>query len=266
MVLLRNGSELNHMHTVQDHIRREAEDPGISLREKVTESVETLSTWAGDSPHFDSLAELEAVGEFAMRCIDWSDVLFYVHRTGSGRPLLDTNSIETLVEIAKRVRANVLDAECGEHLRGETRVEARRTLGLGEMSEPWEYYAVAVEAEVWEDLLAPVAVRLARQHRVVSDDHGKALVHAPAWFAAMAEASELFERCERIEPAAKGLDLLHGALALWEPWREGHVMFSYSRALRAVGAVWRKETRTPRCTGRLPGIGSDAPSHPCGSE
>ena len=238
MVLLRHGCELNAMH--------ETEDPGVSLREKIVESSATLSDWAGDSPHFENLAQLQEVGQFAARCIDWSDVLFYVHRTGSGRPLLDESAIETMVETAKRVRTNVLAAEREAHLCDEARTEALRTFDLGDERGPWGYYAVAVEAEVWDDLNAPVAVRLARQHRVVGDGHGKALVYAPAWFATLAAESEAFERCDLVEPVSNDLDLLHGALVLWEPWQHGHVMSSYSRALRAAGAVWRRETRPTR--------------------
>jgi len=240
MVFLRHGRELNDMH--------ETEDPGVSLREEIVESGEILSDWAGDSPRFKNLAQLHEVGQFAARCIDWGDVLFYVHRTGSGRPLLEESAIETMVETAKRVRANVLAAEREEHLRDEARAEALRTFDLGDERGPWRYYAVAVEAEVWDDLNAPVAVRLARQHRVVGDEHGKALVHAPAWFATLAAESEAFERCEPVQPVSSDLDTLRGALVLWEPWRRGHVLSNYARALRAAGVVWRTKAHETRCT------------------
>lgn len=224
----------------------ETEDLGVSLREKIVESSETLSAWAGESPRFANLAQLHDVGQFAARCIDWGDVLFYVHRTGSGRPLLDAGAIETMVETAKRVRANVLEAERGEHLRDEARAEALRTFDLGDERGSWGYYAVAVEEDIWDDLDAPVAVRLARQHRIVGGVHGKALVHAPAWFATLAEESEAFERCDPVEPVSNDLDTLSGALMLWEPWRSGHVLSNYSRALRAAGVVWRTKMHETR--------------------
>lgn len=238
MVLLCHGRKLSAVH--------EIEDAGIALREKIAESTETLSAWAGESPHFENLAQLQDVGQFATRCMDWGDVLYYVHRTGSGRPLLDESAVETMVETAKQVRANVLAAEREEHLRDEARAEALRTFDLGDEAESWGYYAVAVEAEVWGDVNAPVAVRLARQHQVVGDEHGKALVHAPAWLATLAENSEEFERCEHIDTVSDNRDTLRGALELWEPWRHEHVLFSYSRALRAASAVWRKEMRPTR--------------------
>jgi hypothetical protein len=220
----------------------ETEDAWLAVREKIAESAETLSAWTGAAHRFENLAQLHDVGQFAARCIDWGDVLFCVHHTGSGRPLLDVNTIETMIETAKQVRMNVFAAECEERLRAETREEVRQTLDMGDENELWGYYAVAVEAEAWDDVNAPVAVRVARQHRIIGDGQGKALVHAPVWLATLAEGSEVFERCEYIDAVSSNLDTLRGALELWEPGRHNHVLSSYARALRAASAVWRKET------------------------
>lgn len=237
MVLLCHGRKLSAVHT--------DEDPWAPLRAKIEENTETLSRWAGHSPLFENIEQLHSVGRFAAHCIDWGNVLFYVHRTGSGSTLLTEHDIDAMVETAERAQQNVLESECSEHLRCETRATARLALHEMGKAETWGYYAVAVEAETWGDVNAPISVRFARQHRVVSNEAcGKALVYVPDWFTSLAEENKQFAMCEAVDRGAADLDILRGALVLWDPWRLGQVGASYARALRAVRAVWRKDTKT----------------------
>jgi len=214
------------------------------LRQKVAEAVATLQQWAGGVHGFENLQQLETVATFAVRCLDWCEVLRFVNKDQKLRRVVDEKLVEEMRETAEAVQGRILVAELGDAIKASALAAASKAAGAAVESSDPAWFAVVLEEGSWEQAGGELGVRVVRQCAVAVDNSRRKIVlRAPEWFGSWAETLEEVSHCEQVPGhfREEDVDMLRGALSLWNPWRGSGPGGSYREAVRTTAAVWRKK-------------------------
>lgn len=213
------------------------------MRQNVVEAVATLRHWAGGEHGFENLEQLEAVAAFAVRCLDWCEVLRFVNKDQKLRRVVDEKLVEEMRETAEAVQGCILVAELDDTIKASALAAASKAAGaVANSDQAW--FAVVLDEGSWEQAGGELGVRVIRQCAVAVDSgRRKIVLRAPEWFGSWAETLEEVSHCEQVPGhfREEDVDMLRGALSLWNPWRRSGPTGSYRETVRTTAAVWRKK-------------------------